>query len=259
MFNFCRSGNFRSKLHQFLIMFSIWKKELGQFFSSFTGYIAIFLFLIVNGIFLFLFPDSSILDSGYASLDKFFELSPWILLFLVPALCMRAFADEFRTGTFEILKTRPLTSWQIILGKYFSVLVIIFFAIIPTILYAVTIKILSTTGTIDSGGISGSYIGLFFLAAVFAGISICCSSFTSNAIVAFFISCLFCLLLYFGFNELSKLEIFRGSADYYLQMLGIDFHYKSISRGVVDSRDIIYFISVIFLFLLITAKNIKVK
>ena len=139
-------------------MLSIWKKELGQFFSSLTGYIAILLFLIVTGIFLFLFQDSSILESGYASLDKFFEISPWILLFLIPALCMRTFSDEFRTGTFEILKTRPLTSWQIVLGKYFAVLVIVLFAILPTFVYVYTIKNLSTTGLIDSGGITGSYI-----------------------------------------------------------------------------------------------------
>ncbi len=240
-------------------MLSIWRKELGQFFSSLTGYIAILLFLIVTGIFLFLFQDSGILESGYASLDKFFELAPWVLLFLIPALCMRTFSDEFRTGTFEILKTRPLTSWQIVLGKYFAVLVVILFAVIPTFVYVYTIKQLSTTGLIDSGGITGSYLGLLFLAAVFASISICASSFTSNPVVAFFISCLMCLILFFGFSELSKLTIFQGSADYYLEMLGIDFHYRSISRGVSDSRDIVYFLSLIFFFLLVTVKNIDKK
>lgn len=240
-------------------MLSIWKKELGQFFSSLTGYIAILLFLIVTGIFLFLFQDSSILASGYASLDKFFEISPWILLFLIPALCMRTFSDEFRTGTFEILKTRPLTSWQIVFGKYFAVLVIVLFAILPTFVYVYTIKNLSTTGLIDSGGITGSYIGLFFLAAVFAAISICCSSLTANPIVAFFISCLLCLILFFGFNEISKLVIFQGSIDYYLEMCGIDFHYRSISRGVTDSRDIVYFLSLIYFFLLFTVKNADKK
>lgn len=240
-------------------MLSIWKKELGQFFSSLTGYIAILLFLIVTGIFLFLFQDSSILESGYASLDKFFELAPWILLFLIPALCMRTFSEEFKTGTFEILKTRPLTSWQITLGKYFAVLVIILFAIIPTFVYVFTIKELSSSGQIDSGGIAGSYLGLFFLASVFASISICCSSFSSNPVVTFFMSCLLCLILFFGFSELSKLTFFHGGIDYYLEMLGIDFHYRSISRGVSDSRDIVYFLSLIFFFLLVTVKNVDKK
>ena len=239
-------------------MWSICKKELNQFFSNLTGYMAIILFLLINGIFLFLLRDSSIFEFGYASLDKFFELAPWVLLFLIPAITMRSLSDEFKAGTFEILQTRPLTSWQIVWGKYIAVLIIILFVIVPTFIYIITIKLLSTSG-IDSGGITGSYIGLFLLGAVFAAISICCSSFTNNAVVAFLISAFACLSLYFGFNAISKLSILQGSADYYIEMLGIDFHYKSISRGVLDSRDLIYFITVIFLFLLITVKNLRNK
>ncbi|HQY12809.1 MAG TPA: ABC transporter permease, partial [Ferruginibacter sp.] len=145
-------------------MWSICKKELQQFFSNLTGYITIILFLLVNGIFLFVLNDSNIFDFGYASLDKFFELAPWILLFLVPAITMRTLADEFRGGTFEILQTRPLTSWQIALGKYFSILIVLLFVIIPTLVYVITIRSLSTQGGIDSGGILGSYIGLYLLA-----------------------------------------------------------------------------------------------
>ncbi len=240
-------------------MWSICKKELNQFFSNLTGYIAIILFLLINGIFLFLLNDSSIFEYGYASLDKFFELAPWVLLFLIPAITMRSLADEFKTGTFEILQTKPLTSWQIVLGKYNAVLVILLFVILPTFIYVITIKTLSVTGGIDSGGIAGSYLGLFLLGSVFSSISICCSSFTSNAVVAFLISAFACLSLYFGFNAISKLPMLQGSADYYVEMLGIDFHYRSISRGVLDSRDLIYFISVIFLFLLITVKNLRKK
>src|ERR1700733_9530416 len=155
-------------------MFSICKKELHQFFSNLTGYIAITLFLLVNGLFLFVLKDSNIFDFGYATLDKFFELAPWILLFLVPAITMRTLSDEFKSGTFEILQTKPLTSWQIVGGKYISVLVVLLFTIIPTFIYVVTIHSLSTQGGIDSGGIMGSYVGLFFLAAVFASIGICC-------------------------------------------------------------------------------------
>ena len=237
-------------------MLSICKKELHQFFSSLTGYIAIILFLLVNGVFLFILKDSNIFDFGYASLDKFFELAPWIFIFLVPALAMRSLAEEFKTGTFEILQTKPLSKWQIVIGKYFSILIVLLFVIVPTFIYIFTIKMLSATGNIDSGGITGSYIGLFLLAAVFAAISLCCSSFTNNAVVAFLVSAFVCLILYFGFNAISKLPLFLGKADYYIEMIGIDFHYRSISRGLLDSRDVLYFISIIFLFLLITVQNL---
>ncbi len=240
-------------------MWSICKKELQQFFSNLTGYITIILFLLVNGIFLFVLNDSNIFDFGYASLDKFFELAPWILLFLVPAISMRTLSDEFRGGTFEILQTRPLTKWQIVLGKYFSILVVLLFVIIPTFIYILTVKKLSAQGGIDSGGIAGSYIGLFLLAAVFAAIGLCCSGFTNNAVVAFLISAFACLVLYFGFNALSRLPFFANGPDYYIEMMGIDFHYRSISRGVMDSRDLVYFASIIFLFLLITVKNLRKK
>ncbi|MBC7886399.1 MAG: gliding motility-associated ABC transporter permease subunit GldF [Ferruginibacter sp.] len=237
-------------------MWSICKKELHQFFSNLTGYIAIILFLLVNGLFLFVLKDSNLFDFGYATLDRFFELAPWILIFLVPAITMRSLSDEFKTGTFEILQTRPVTKWQIVTGKYVSVLLVLIFIIVPTFIYIITIKKLSAVGSIDSGGIAGSYIGLFLLAAVFASIGLCCSSFTNNAVVAFLISAFACLLFYFGFNAVSKLPVFQAKADYYIEMLGIDFHYRSVSRGLLDSRDIIYFCSLIVLFLLITVKNL---
>jgi ABC-2 type transport system permease protein len=172
---------------------------------------------------------------------------------------MRSLSDEFKGGTFEILQTKPLTKWQIVLGKYFSILIVLVFVIVPTFIYVFTIKKLSVLGGIDSGGILGSYIGLFFLAAVFASISLCCSGFTNNAVVAFLISAFVCLILFFGFNALSKLPFFANGLDYYIEMLGIDFHYRSISRGVMDSRDLVYFVSIIFLFLLITVKNLHKK
>lgn len=240
-------------------MWSICKKELNQFFSNLTGYIAIILFLLINGIFLFMLRDSSIFEFGYASLDKFFELAPWVLMFLVPAVAMRSLADEFRSGTFEILKTRPLTYWNIVVGKYFSILLVMLFVILPTFIYIITIKTLSSSGSIDTGGIAGSYLGLFLLAAVFAAISLCCSSFTSNAVVSFLVSAFTCLILYFGFSALSQLPVLQGGADFYIEMLGIDFHYRSISRGVLDSRDLVYFLSIIFLSLLITTKNLQKK
>ena len=200
--------------------------------------------------------DSNLFDFGYATLDTFFELAPWILIFLVPAITMRSLSEEFKIGTFEILQTKPLTKWQIVSGKYGSVLLVLIFVMVPTFIYIITLKNLSAAGELDSGGITGSYIGLFLLAAVFAAIGLCCSSFTNNAVVAFLISAFACLVLYFGFSAVSKLPVFQAKADYYIEMLGIDFHYRSMSRGLMDSRDLIYFLSLIGLFLLVTVKNL---
>jgi ABC-2 type transport system permease protein len=240
-------------------MIAIAKKEFYQFFSSLTGYITIILFLLVNALYLFVLKDSNLFDFGYATLSSFFELAPWIFIFLIPALGMRSFADEFKSGTFEILKTSPLGNWQIVSGKYLAVIAVIIIAIIPTFLYVFTIQSLASTGGIDTGAIVGSYIGLFFLAAVFAAITIWCSSLTSNAVIAFLLSAFACIVLYFGFSAVSKLPVFTGNADYYIEMIGIDFHYQSISRGVLDTRDIIYFLSIIFIFLFATQKNLIKK
>jgi len=237
-------------------MWSVCKKEFRQFFSSLTGYIAIIVFLLLNGLFLFVFPDTNLLDFGYATLDKFFELAPWILLLLIPAITMRSFAEEFKSGTFEILQTKPLSQWQTVFGKYLGALLVVWIALLPTLVYVISIQQLSAEGGIDMGATMGSYIGLFFLSAVFTAIGICCSSFTSNAVVAFITSGFACFLLYSGFNAISKIPALQSGADYYIEMLGIDFHYRSISRGVIDSRDIIYFLSVIGLFLAITHRNL---
>jgi ABC-2 type transport system permease protein len=236
-------------------MWSVCKKELRQFFSSLTGYIAIIVFLLVNGLVLFVFDDN-ILDFGYATLDRFFQLAPWIILLLIPAITMRSFADEYKTGTYEILQTRPLTRWQIIGGKYLGSLIVVFIALLPTIIYLFSIQRLSSGDGIDMGATIGSYIGLFFLAAVFTAISICCSSFTNNAVVAFILSLLGCALLYYGFSAISRLPALANGTDYYTAMLGIDFHYRSISRGLIDTRDVVYFLSVIFLFLAVTNRNL---
>ncbi|MCW3116449.1 MAG: gliding motility protein GldF [Chitinophagaceae bacterium] len=238
-------------------MWMICKKEWQQFFSSLTGYIALVVFLLLNGLFLFVFPDTSILDFGYASLGSFFNLAPWILLFLVPTITMRSLADEYKSGTFELLKTMPLTSSQIVWGKFYGALIIVITALLPTIIYAVSVQSLSVTGGIDIGGTIGSYIGLIFLGAVFTAIGICTSSYTNNTVVAFIAGAFVCFLLYNGFDAISKLPIFKAGADYYIEMLGINFHYRSISRGVVDSRDLVYFIGMILLFLFITQRNLN--
>ena len=239
-------------------MISIAKKEFYQFFSSLTGYRTIILFLLVNALYLFVLKDSNVFDYGYATLASFFDLAPWVFIFLIPALGMRSFSDEFKSGTFETLKTSPLTKWQIVFGKYLAIIAVIIIALIPTVLYVITIQSLSTGG-IDTGAITGSYIGLFLLASVFAAITTWCSSLTPNAVIAFLLSSFACIILYFGFSAISKLPVFTGNADYYIEMLGIDFHYQSISRGVLDTRDIIYFFSVIFIFLFATQKNLHKK
>lgn len=204
---------------------------------------------------LFVFEDN-ILDYGYATLDRFFQLAPWVLLLLIPAITMRSFSEEFKTGTYELLQTRPLTRWQIIGGKYLGSLIVVVIAVLPTIVYFFSIQQLSSNEGMDTGATTGSYIGLFFLAAVFTAIGVCSSSFTTNAVVAFIMALIAAVLLYYGFDAISKLPGLENGPDYYIEMAGIDFHYKSISRGVIDSRDIIYFLSVIFLLLTITHRNL---
>ena len=232
-------------------MWSVCKKELRQFFSSLTGYIAIIIFLLVNGLMIFVF-ENNILDNGYATLDRYFLLAPWILLFLIPAITMRSFAEEFRAGTFEILQTRPLSRWQIISGKFFGSFIVVVIALIPTVIYYFTVQHLSTGEGIDKGAILGSYFGLLFLTAVFTAIGICASSFTQNPVISFIVSLAACVLLYYGFSAVSELPALKTGAGYFVEMAGIDFHYRSISRGLIDTRDVIYFLSVIFLFLSVT-------
>jgi ABC-2 type transport system permease protein len=180
-------------------------------------------------------------------------MHPWLLFLLVPAVTMRSLADEFRTGTIEWLTTKPVTDLEIILGKYFATLLLIAFALLPTFIYVYTLSNLSLPDIgLDSGAIIGSYIGLFFLAASYAAVGIFCSSLTSNQVVGFLISLVTCFMLFTGFEHLSKLPGFSKGIDYYLSMIGMEFHYNSISRGLIDSRDVIYFISIIVLFISLT-------
>ena len=234
-------------------MRSIFIKEINSFFSSVVGYVALLVFLLACGLFLWIIPEYSILGYGYASLERFFEIAPWLLLLLVPAVTMRSFADEFRTGTIEWLSTKPVTDIEIILGKYFATLALIVFALLPTLVYVFTISNLSFPDVgLDTGALIGSYTGLFFLAATFAAVGVFCSSLTANQVVGFLISLLGCYLFYTGFEQLSKLPAFAQGIDYYLSMTGMEFHYNSISRGLIDTRDIVYFLSVITLFVSLT-------
>ena len=239
-------------------MWSICKKELSQFFSNLTGYIAIIVFLLVNGLVLFVFKNN-ILDYGYASLDAFFSFAPWILLFLIAAITMRSFADEYKGGTYEVLLTRPLTPWQIVMGKFSGSFLVAVIALLPTLVYYFTVNNLASTAGIDAGAATGSYLGLLLITALFTSIGVCVSSFTTNSVVAFIVSVVACVLFYFGFTAISQLPVFQNGADYYIEMIGIEYHYQSISRGVLDTRDIIYFLSLIFFFLLITRQNLQSK
>lgn len=233
-------------------MWMICKKEWQQFFASLTGYLVLGVFLGLTVLLFFVFPDTSLLNFGYASLAPFFQLMPWLLLFLIPAITMRSISEEMRTGTYEILQTLPLSLRQIIIGKYWGVLCIVLIALVPTIVYAFSMQALSITGGIDIGATVGSYISLFLLAGVFAAIGIYASSVTNNTIAAFGLGGLLSFALFAGFTAIAKLSLFSGGADYYIELMGIQLHAANISRGVLAASDIIYFIAVIGFFLYIT-------
>lgn len=233
-------------------MWIICKKEWQQFFASITGYLVLGIFLGVTGLLFFVFPDTSLLNFGYASLAPFFQLMPWLLLFFIPAITMRSISDEIRTGTYELLQTLPLTIRQIIVGKYLGSLLIVFIALVPTIIYAFSMQALSITGGIDVGAAIGSYISLFLLAAVYAAIGIYASSITHNTIAAFGLGALLSFALFAGFSALAKLPLFAGGADYYIDLLGMQMHSANISRGVLAGSDILYFLGVIVFFLYLT-------
>lgn len=241
-------------------MRSIYFKELRSFFSSIVGYVVLLVFLVACGLFLWVMPDTSMLDYGYASLEQFFNLAPWLLLFLIPAITMRSFADEFKGGTIEWLSTKPLKTSHIILGKFLASFTLVCVALLPTLLYVLSIHYLAMDdAALDAGGIAGSYIGLLFLAATFTAIGVFSSSLTDNQIVSFLLSLFICFLLFSGFEALSRVAAFRGGADYYLGMIGMDDHYNSISRGVIDSRDVVYFLSLIVLFVTLTRFTLNKK
>jgi len=233
-------------------MLSIYKKEFYAYLSSLVAYITIGIFLTVLGLFLWVFPDSSILDYGYAGLDSLFNTVPYLFMFLIPAITMRTLAEEKKEGTFELLATKPLTDWDIILGKYLAAITLVLFALIPTLIYYISVYQLgATVGNIDSGAVIGSYIGLFLLGASFVAIGVFSSSLTKNQIIAFAIAVFLCFITFSGFDSASQILSFQ-SIDSILINLGINAHYQSISRGVLDTRDLIYFLSFIAIFLVIT-------
>lgn len=234
-------------------MFSLLKKEINSFLSSLIGYIVIIVFLLAISLYMWVFPgESNILEGGYSNIDTLFVIAPWVFMFLIPAITMRSFADEKRSGTIELLLTYPLTDMQIILAKYFAGFLLVLFSLIPTLLFYLTVHLLGNPpGNIDTGGMWGSYIGLMFLAAGFVSIGIFSSSLTDNQIVAFILSLFITFICYIGFESVSSL-FSLGGIENLLLSLGINTHYVSMSRGVIDTRDMLYFLSLIAVFLLMT-------
>jgi ABC-2 type transport system permease protein len=233
-------------------MLSIFKKEIRSFLSSLIAYVVILVFLLVIGLFTWVFADGNVLAQGYANLDVLFFMAPWVFVFLISAITMRSFSEEIKQGTFEVLSTKPITDLQIVLGKYLASVSLIVFAILPTLLYFYSVYQLGLPkGNIDVGATWGSYIGLVLLGASYAAIGVFSSAVTPNQIVAFILSMFLCFFFYVGFDQLSNLSLF-GGLDSWVQSLGIQVHYDSISRGVVDTRDVVYFGSIIACFLGLT-------
>jgi ABC-2 type transport system permease protein len=239
-------------------MLSIFKKEINTFFSSLIGYVVIAVFLLMTGLLLWVFPDTSLLNQNVASIDQLFDLAPMIFTFLIPAVTMRLFAEEKQTGTIEFLTTKPLTDWQITLGKYFAGVALVAVALLPTLIYYITMYQLGQPkGNLDSGAIAGSYIGLLLLGSVFVAIGLFASSLTNNQIVAFLVAAFLCFFVHWGFDFISRLPIFMGRGDDIVQMFGISYHYQSISRGVVVLGDVVYYLSVAGFFLLLTKLSLE--
>ncbi len=237
-------------------MKSIVIREIKSFFGSPIGYLVIAVFLIGNGLFLWVFEgEYNILNSGFADLSPFFTLAPWILIFLIPAVTMRSFSDEKKQGTLELLLTKPLSIWQIVNGKFLGSMLLIVMAIIPTLIYVWVISDLGMPeGNIDMGSTMGSYFGLLFLIAAYSAIGIFTSTLSENQIVAFIVSVFLCFFFYFGFESLATiLPSFQGL----ISPFGMQDHFKSMSRGVIDTRDVVYFVSITVLFLSFTVYNLK--
>lgn len=233
-------------------MYAVFKRELFSFLSSMVAYITIGVFLAVSGILLWFFPDTSVLDYGYAELNGFFSLVPYLFMFLIPAITMRSFAEERREGTYELLITKPITLWQIVAAKYLACLILVLLALIPTLVYYYSISKLGLPeGNIDSGAVIGSYVGLFLLGSAFTSIGVFASALTKNQVIAFAISAALCAFAFLGFDYTSQLFVMQN-LETAITSFGINQHYQSISRGVLDTRDLIYFISFSTLFLLLT-------
>ena len=239
-------------------MLVLLNKELNAFLSSLIGYIVITVFLLINGLFLWVFQgEFNILDFGYANLNGLFMIGPFVFMFLIPAITMRSFAEEKRTGTIELILTKPLTDMQIVMAKFYAGFLLVVFSLLPTLVYFFSVYYLGLPkGNIDLGGMWGSYIGLLFLGASFVAIGLFASTLSDNQIISFILAVFLCGFLYIGFEFIYSLDLF-GQADLLIKSLGINSHYLSMSRGVIDTRDVIYFLGVIVLFILLSKNSLE--
>jgi len=241
-------------------MLKLFKKEFSQFFASITGILAIVVFLVAMSLVVFVFPESNVFDYGYASLHPLFEMAPWVLLFLIPAITMRMLAEEYQNGTMEFLLSQPITVPGIVLGKYAAALAILLLALLPTAIYAFSLSALAEpAGNIDKAAIIASYFGLFLLGASFAAIGLFATAVSKNQIVAFMLAVFFCFIMYYALESMSKLPFLVGNADYTIQNLSLQSHYNAMSRGVIDLGDVLYFVSIIIFFLFLTINVIQWK
>jgi ABC-2 type transport system permease protein len=232
-------------------VFSLLRKEINSFLGSVIGYVVIVVFLTITGLFAWILPgtDFNIIASGYATLDSLFILSPWVFMFLIPAITMRSFAEEIKTGTIELLLTKPFTDYQIIAAKYMAGIILVLFALLPTLVYYLIVNNLADpVGNLDHGGIRGSYIGLLLLGSAYVSIGIFASCISNNQIISFILAVLITFVFHVGFDFLSTIS-YNQEVNYILSQLGMSAHYASLSRGVIDTRDAVYFLSITLLFL----------
>lgn len=241
-------------------MKSIWIKEVEGYFSSLIGYLVIGVFLVTIGLFMWVFSDTSVLDYNFASMDQLFSIAPLIFLFLIPAVTMRSFAEEKQSGTLELLFTKPVSSIDIIVGKYLAYFFLVIAAMLPSLIYVFSIYQLGAPkGNLDIGGIIGSYIGLILLASVFVSIGIFSSCLSQNQISSFILAAFLCFIIHWSFTYIARLPIFAAGADFYINQLGLNHHYSNISKGLVETKDIIYFGSMTFLFLYLSHTVLTLK
>jgi ABC-2 type transport system permease protein len=240
-------------------MLQILSKEFSSFLNSLIAYIVMGVFLTAIGLLMFVFPETSVLDYGYADMFTLFSLGPYVFIFLIPAITMRSFAEEKKGGTLEILFTKPVSDWQIILGKFFACLLLVVLTLIPTLIYYFAIFALGNpVGNIDTPGVIGSYIGLIFLAGAFCAIGVFSSSITPNQIVSFILAAFLCYFLFAGFDSLAMLNVWSANS-LLVKQIGLLYHYDSLGKGLIDSRDLIYFVSVVAIALLATRINLGTR
>jgi len=232
-------------------MIQVFAKEFNSFLNSLIAYIVIGAFLTGIGLLMWVFPETSVLDYGFADLDTLFSMGPYVFIFLIPAITMKSFAEEKKMGTLELLLTKPLSDWNVVLGKFLAAWALVFLALVPTVIYYYSVyRLGNPIGNIDSAGVMGSYIGLALLAMVFCSIGLLASSLTANQIVSFILAAFMCFIVYMGFDSLSS---FGGNFALAVKQVGILYHYESLSKGLIDSRDVMYFFSVTG-FILLTTK-----